>query len=299
MCRATISRRRTSCSAEGLPRADADHEGLCRGADGVAGRKSNRRRPPRDAQGRRKQRDVRTYGEETRGAVLKAAEKLFATRGLHDTFRCRTSRSRRTYRARRCSTSSDQSSWCWMRSRRDRCVNYRATSCRPRLRMHEVPAPDLLAHLFRPDGQGDRSQPRALSRSVHRNPEGFDGAGWRRRVSRPPKWHTFDMLVEIFRRGQERREIISRPASPPRSGDGLRQPAVGSCDPVAARPTQGSAPAMLSALVRRFPRGRGLRLSLHNDVSFGQAPCVSDELDLSINQPAVPTEAGEGKKLAP
>lgn len=154
----------------------------------------------------RKPRDVRTYGEETRGLVLKAAEKLFATRGLHDTSMQDIAEEAKVSRATVFNQFGSKQlvlDAITARSLQSYCDLLTAV-----LADEHTPAPKLLTQLFDQMGRGietNRALYREVFTEIRKVSMGLDGAG----QSPLLRETAFGLLADIFRRGQKRGEISS------------------------------------------------------------------------------------------
>ncbi|MDP3495123.1 MAG: TetR/AcrR family transcriptional regulator, partial [Hyphomonadaceae bacterium] len=146
-------------------------------------------------------RDVRTYGEETRALVLKSAEKLFATRGLHNTSMQDIAEDAQVSRATVFNQfGSKQLVLDAITARSLR--NYRDL-LQAALGNETFTTPERLRNLYRQMGKGIESN-RALYREVfteiRKVSMGLDGEG----DSPAARQETFDLLVAIFEHGQAR-----------------------------------------------------------------------------------------------
>ncbi len=152
----------------------------------------------------RKPRDVRTYGEETRALVLKAAEKLFATRGLHDTSMQDIAGEANVSRATVFNQFGSKQlvlDAITARSLRSYCdlLSNAVSDTR-------TPAPVSLRKLFDHMARGieaNRALYREVFAEIRKVSMGLDGSG----ESPGLREQAFAQLVSIFRRGQERGEI--------------------------------------------------------------------------------------------
>lgn len=152
----------------------------------------------------RKPRDVRTYGEETRAIVLKAAEKLFATRGLHDTSMQDIAEEANVSRATVFNQFGSKQlvlDAITARSLRNYCDLLSEAAADTR-----TPAPVLLRRLFASMAKGieaNRGLYREVFAEIRKVSMGLDGAG----DSPGLREEAFVLLTGIFQRGQERGEI--------------------------------------------------------------------------------------------
>ncbi len=153
-----------------------------------------------------KPRDVRTYGEETRWLVLKAAEKLFATRGLQDTSMQDIALEANVSRA----TVFNQfgSKQLVLDAITSRSLQSYCDLLSAALADARTPAPKLLTELFDQMGRGieaNRALYREVFTEIRKVSMGLDGAGESPRL----RERAFEQLVEIFRRGQDRGELTT------------------------------------------------------------------------------------------
>jgi len=153
---------------------------------------------------------VRTYGDDTYGLVLVAAEKLFATRGMQETSMKDIADEAGVSRA----TVFNQfgSKHLVLDAITARSLSAYRDMLTAALSDERKPTPDLIRSLFKQMSAGLEAN-RALYREVF--PEirkvsmGLDGGG----VSPRLRAEAFDILVRLFARGQERGDVASKPAA--------------------------------------------------------------------------------------
>jgi AcrR family transcriptional regulator len=155
----------------------------------------------------RKPREVRTYGEETRALVLKAAEKLFSTRGLHDTSMQDIAVEANVSRA----TVFNQfgSKQLVLDAITARSLQSYCDLLTQAMADTRTSAPKLLLRLFDQMARGieaNRALYREVFTEIRKVSMGLDGAG----ESPALRDKAFGLLVNIFRRGQDRGEITTR-----------------------------------------------------------------------------------------
>lgn len=152
----------------------------------------------------RQVRDVRTYGEETRALVLKSAEKLFATRGLHNTSMQDIAAEAQVSRA----TVFNQfgSKQLVLDAITARSLRRYRNLLHAALGDDKRSMPERLRTLYQQMGKGIESN-RALYREVfaeiRKVSMGLDGEG----ESPAVRQETFDLLVAMFERGQASGEL--------------------------------------------------------------------------------------------
>jgi AcrR family transcriptional regulator len=147
---------------------------------------------------------VRTYGDETRALILKAAQKLFATRGLHETSMKDIADEARVSRA----TVFNQfgSKHLVLDAITAKSLAAYRDLLAAALEDEKTPTPDLIRRLFDQMSAGLEAN-RALYREVF--PEirkvsmGLDGDGLSPRL----REEAFAILVRLFRRGQSRDDV--------------------------------------------------------------------------------------------
>jgi AcrR family transcriptional regulator len=147
----------------------------------------------------RQARDVRTYGEETRALVLKSAEKLFATRGLHSTSMQDIAEEAQVSRA----TVFNQfgSKQLVLDAITARSLRAYRDLLQAALDDDKRSAPERLRELYQRMGAGiesNRSLYREVFAEIRKVSMGLDGEG----ESPAVRQETFDLLVAIFQRGQ-------------------------------------------------------------------------------------------------
>lgn len=149
-------------------------------------------------------RQVRSYGEETRILILKAAEKLFATRGLHNVSVQDIADGAGISRA----TVFNQfgSKQLVLDAITARSLSVYMTLLEAALNDETQTVPALLRQLFKQMGAGiesNRSLYREVFIEIRKISMGLDGAG----ISPKLKRETFAILTAIFDRGQKAGEI--------------------------------------------------------------------------------------------
>lgn len=151
-------------------------------------------------------REARTYGEETRGLILKAGAKLFAAHGLHSVSMQDIAAEAGVSRA----TVFNQfgSKILVLDAITARSLeNYRAMLCAT-LEDEETATTTLLRRLFRQMSKGiaaNQNLYREVFVEIRKVSMGLDGEG----ASPELKRETFGLLTKIFERGQERGDISS------------------------------------------------------------------------------------------
>lgn len=199
----------------------------------------------------RKSREVRTYGEETRALVLKAAEKLFATRGLHDTSMQDIAGEAHVSRATVFNQFGSKQlvlDAITARSLQGYCDLLSAALADAR-----TPAPKLLVQLFEQMARGieaNRALYREVFTEIRKVSMGLDGEG----ESPKLREQAYAQLVEIFRRGQERGEI-SRAQSAEVLATAYDSLLSGAVIQWLHDPRKGALRPMLSALADVFLKG--------------------------------------------
>lgn len=152
----------------------------------------------------RKARDVRTYGDETRLLVLKSAEKLFATRGLHNTSMQEIAEEAQVSRA----TVFNQfgSKQLVLDAITARSLRGYRDLLKAALDDGKHSIPDRLRKLYQQMGRGiesNRGLYREVFTEIRKVSMGLDGEG----ESPAVRQETFDLLVAIFERGQANGEL--------------------------------------------------------------------------------------------
>ena len=155
-------------------------------------------------------REVRPYGEETRALILKAAEDLFAARGLHDVSMQDIADAAKVSRA----TVFNQfgSKQLVLDAITARSLSAYRALLQAAVDDETTPTPALLRQLFRQMGKGiaaNQSLYREVFAEIRKVSMGLDGAGESPRLKRA----TSELLTELFARGQRRGDISkSHPA---------------------------------------------------------------------------------------
>jgi AcrR family transcriptional regulator len=149
-------------------------------------------------------REPRTYGEETRGLILQAAEKLFATRGLPNVSMQDIAESAQVSRA----TVFNQfgSKLLLLDAITARSLENYRNLLRAARSDEEAPTATLLRRLFSQMGKGiaaNQNLYREVFVEIRKVSMGLDGEG----ASPGLKRETFGILVAIFARGQGRGDI--------------------------------------------------------------------------------------------
>lgn len=152
----------------------------------------------------RQVRDVRTYGEETRALVLKSAEKLFATRGLHNTSMQDIAEEAKVSRA----TVFNQfgSKQLVLDAITARSLKGYRDLLKAALADAGTPVPLRLRKLYEQMGKGieaNRHLYREVFAEIRKISMGLDGGG----ESPAVRKETFDLLVAIFQQGQANGEL--------------------------------------------------------------------------------------------
>ena len=155
---------------------------------------------------RRAQREVRNYGEENHALILKAAEKLFATRGLANVSMQDIAEAASVSRATVFNQFGSKQLVL------DAITARSLEAYRDMLRAAQADTsrstPDLLRHLFRQMGQGielNRNLYREVFVEIRKVSMGLESIG----MSPALKSDSFALLVSIFKRGQQRGDISS------------------------------------------------------------------------------------------
>ena len=153
---------------------------------------------------RKSPRDVRSYGEETRALILKAAEELFATRGLQDVSMQHIADTAQVSRA----TVFNQfgSKQLVLDAITARSLGAYRDLLQAALDDDATPTPALLRKLFRQMGKGiaaNQSLYREVFAEIRKVSMGLDGEG----ESPGLKRATSELLTALFARGQERGDI--------------------------------------------------------------------------------------------
>lgn len=199
----------------------------------------------------RSARDVRTYGEETRALILKSAEKLFATRGLHNTSM------QDIAEEAQCSRATVFNQFGSKQLVLDAITAQSLRNYRDMLKAalddETRPTPERLRNLYRLMGKGIESN-RALYREVfaeiRKVSMGLDGEG----DSPAARQETFDLLVAIFELGQARGEL-SRAQSAEVLATAYDSLLSGAVIQWLHDPRKGALPQLLSSLMDVFLKG--------------------------------------------
>jgi AcrR family transcriptional regulator len=151
-------------------------------------------------------REPRTYGEETRGLVLQAAEKLFASRGLHNVSMQDIAEAAQVSRA----TVFNQfgSKLLLLDAITARSLENYRNLLRAALADEKSSTPALLRRLFGQMAKGiaaNQNLYREVFVEIRKVSMGLDGEG----ISPGLKRETFGILTAIFARGQVRGDISS------------------------------------------------------------------------------------------
>lgn len=151
-----------------------------------------------------KKRLTRPYGEESRALILKAAEKLFATRGLQNVSMQDIAEAANVSRA----TVFNQfgSKQLVLDAITSRSLEAYRDLLHAALANKTTPTPELLRMLFQAMGKGieqNRSLYREVFVEIRKVSMGLDGGG----ASPTLRAETFAMLVTIFELGQDRGDI--------------------------------------------------------------------------------------------
>jgi AcrR family transcriptional regulator len=160
--------------------------------------------------GRQERRPVRSYGEETYALILKAAEKLFATRGLANVSMQDIAEAANVSRA----TVFNQfgSKQLVLDAITARSLETYRSLLHSALEDKTTPTPELLRLLFQRMGQGielNRALYREVFVEIRKVSMGLDQGG----ASPALRAETFAMLVTIFELGQDRGDIsLEHPA---------------------------------------------------------------------------------------
>lgn len=154
----------------------------------------------------RQAREPRTYGEETRGLVLQAAEKLFASRGLHNVSMQDIAEAAQVSRA----TVFNQfgSKLLLLDAITARSLENYRNLLRAALADEKSSTPALLRRLFGQMAKGiaaNQNLYREVFVEIRKVSMGLDGEG----ISPGLKRETFGILTAIFARGQVRGDISS------------------------------------------------------------------------------------------
>jgi len=196
-------------------------------------------------------REVRTYGEETRELILKAAEKLFAAKGLHSVSMQDIAAEAGVSRA----TVFNQfgSKILVLDAITARSLRSYRAMLRGALDDEEAPTATLLRRLFRQMGKGiaaNQNLYREVFVEIRKVSMGLDGDG----ASPGLKRETFGILTAVFERGQARGDISSAASAEvlATAFDSLLSGAV--IQWLHAR-RRGSLPTMLASLVDVFLEG--------------------------------------------
>ncbi len=149
-------------------------------------------------------REVRPYGEETRALILRAAEELFAARGLHDVSMQDLADAAKVSRA----TVFNQfgSKQLVLDAITARSLSAYRAMLQAAVDDETTATPALLRQLFRQMGKGiaaNQSLYREVFAEIRKVSMGLDGAGESPRL----KQATSELLTELFARGQRRGEI--------------------------------------------------------------------------------------------
>jgi AcrR family transcriptional regulator len=170
-----------------------------------AGRSGRRRVTARSRPA--KETTVRTYGDETRELILKAAQKLFATRGLHETSMQDIADEARVSRA----TVFNQfgSKHLVLDAITARSLAAYRDLLAAALADDQTPTPDLVRRLFE-QMSGGLEKNRALYREVfteiRKLSMGLDPGGLSPRL----REEAFDIMVRLLKRGQARGDVTRK-----------------------------------------------------------------------------------------
>lgn len=195
--------------------------------------------------------DVRTYGEETRILVLKAAEKLFASRGLHSTSMQDIANAAHVSRAT--VFNHFGSKQLVLDAITTRSLRAYRDLLQAALDDSATPTPRRLRHLYEQMGKGieaNRHLYREVFAEIRKISMGLDGEG----ESPAMRRQTFDLLVSLFRTGQERGELTRTQTADvlATAYDSLLSGAVIQW---LHTPSRGGLPALLTSLLEVFLKG--------------------------------------------
>lgn len=199
----------------------------------------------------RKARDVRTYGDETRALVLKSAEKLFATRGLHNTSMQEIAEEAQVSRA----TVFNQfgSKQLVLDAITARSLRSYRDLLKAALDDGKHSIPDRLRKLYQQMGKGiesNRGLYREVFTEIRKVSMGLDGEG----ESPAVRQETFDLLVAIFECGQANGEL-TRVQSAEVLATAYDSLLSGAVIQWLHDPRKGALPQLLSALMDVFLEG--------------------------------------------
>ena len=150
---------------------------------------------------------VRTYGDETRELILKAAQKLFATRGLHQTSMKDIADEARVARA----TVFNQfgSKHLVLDAITARSLSAYRDLLAAALADEKTPTPDLIRTLFEQMSAGleaNRALYREVFAEIRKVSMGLDHGG----LSPKLREEAFDILTRVFKRGQTRGDVTRK-----------------------------------------------------------------------------------------
>lgn len=162
------------------------------------------RKPVGQSAGRQKKQPVRSYGDESRELILAAAQKLFASRGLHATSMLDIAEEARVSRA----TVFNQfgSKHLVLDAITARSLAAYRDLLAAALQDEESSTPDILRRLFSAMSVGlesNRRLYREVFAEIRKMSMGLDGSGDSPRL----REEAYGMLVAIFARGQSRADI--------------------------------------------------------------------------------------------
>lgn len=150
---------------------------------------------------------VRTYGDETRELILKSAQKLFATRGLHETSMQNIADEARVSRA----TVFNQfgSKHLVLDAITARSLAAYRDLLAEALADEQTPTPDLIRWLFERMSAGlekNRALYREVFTEIRKLSMGLDPGG----LSPQLREEAFDILVRLLKRGQAREDVTHK-----------------------------------------------------------------------------------------